>query len=340
MTEQKYSNYLNHEDYQEGKPHDDDNHSNTDEPHHHRHHHHGHSHSHDHSSHARDANSKVLAFCLSVTFLFAMIEGIGGYFTHSITLQSDAVHMLTDAAGLLIAFVANIISKRPATTNLTFGYGKAEAVGALINCIFTLILTLGLLFEVISRFFVPVDVHGKGLFIIAGVGFLVNGLIAYVLAKGSESLNTKAALIHTMGDLLASAVAIIAGVIIIYTKQSIVDPILSLIVVFILIVSNYTLIKKSAVVLMAGVPDYLNYDEVGKDLEQIEGVVGVHDLHIWYLSANKAALSAHIVAGNPLSWQETLLKCQKMLKIKHKIEHVTLQYEFNHSTEMIYCEVR
>jgi cobalt-zinc-cadmium efflux system protein len=334
MPKQKYSNYLNHDDYQEGHPHDDDNHSNTNESHHH------HGHSHDHSSHARDANSKVLAFCLVVTFGFALIEGIGGYFTSSITLQSDAVHMLTDAAGLLIAFIANIISKRPANTNLTFGYGKAEALGALINCIFTLILTLGLLVEVVGRFFVPVTVHGQGLFIIAGVGFLVNGLIAYVLAKSSESLNTKAALIHTMGDLLASAVAIIAGVIIMYTGYSIADPILSLIVVFILVVSNYNLIKKSSIVLMAGVPDYLNYEQVGRDLEAIEGVVGVHDLHIWYLSTNITALSAHIIANNPLNWQDTLLACQTMLKTKHKIEHVTLQYEFNHNPEMAYCEVR
>ena len=335
MPKQKYSNYLNHEDYQEGHPHDDDNHSNIDVQ---NHDHHGHSH--DHSSHARDVSSKTLAFCLAVTFSFALIEGIGGYFTNSITLQSDAVHMLTDAAGLLIAFVANIISKRPATTNLTFGYGKAEALGALVNCIFTLILTLGLLFEVISRFFDPVNVHGKGLFIIAGVGFLVNGLIAFVLSKNAESLNTKAALIHTMGDLLASAIAIVAGVIIIYTGKNIVDPILSLIVVFILVISNYTLIKKSAVVLMAGVPDYLNYEDVGRDLEAIDGVVGIHDLHIWYLSANKAALSAHVIARNPLTWQDTLVLCQKMLKAKHNIEHVTLQYEFNHNPEMAYCEVR
>lgn len=332
---EKYSNYLNHEENQEGKPHDDANHSNIDHGHSH-----AHGHAHDHASHIRDTSSKVLAFCLIVTFSFALIEGIGGYLTKSITLQSDAVHMLTDAAGLFIAFLANIISKRPATTNLTFGYGKAEALGALINCIFTLVLTLGLLAEVIARFFTPVEVHGAGLFIIAGIGFLVNAVIAYVLAKNSGSLNMKAALIHTMGDLLASLVAIVAGVIILLTGQSIVDPILSLIVVTILIVSNYTLIKKSAVVLMAGVPEYLNYEQVGKDLDEVEGVVGVHDLHIWYLTANTAALSAHIVAKNPLAWQETLLLCQKMLKVKHKIEHVTLQYEFNHNPEMAYCEVR
>ena len=330
--QEKYSNYLSHGSNQNGHSHNDDNHSNIDGNHHHHH-------RHDHA-HGRDANSKVLAFCLIVTFSFALIEGVGGYFTHSITLQSDALHMLTDAAGLLIAFIANTISKRPATTSLTFGYGKAEALGALVNCVFTMVLTLGLLFEVIKRFFISTTVHGEGLFIIAGIGFLVNGLIAYILAKSSESLNTKAALIHTLGDLLASVVAIIAGVIIIYTGYSIVDPILSLIVVFILIVSNYKLIKKSAIVLMAGVPDCVNYEDVGRDLELVGGVVGVHDLHIWYISANTTSLSAHIIANNPLNWQDTLLACQTMLKTKYKISHVTLQYEFNHNHGTGYCDAK
>ena len=331
MPQEKYSNYLRHGSNQDGHSHDDDNHSNIDDNHHY--------HRHDHM-HRRDANSKVLAVCLGITFSFALIEGVGGYFTHSITLQSDALHMLTDAAGLLIAFIANIISKRPATTYLTFGYGKAEALGALVNCIFTLILTLGLLFEVIRRFFIPTVVHGEWLFIIAGIGFMVNALIAYILAKSSESLNIKAALIHTIGDLLASVIAIMAGIIIVYTGYSIVDPILSLIVVSILIISNYKLIKKSAIVLMAGVPDNVNYEDVGRDLELVDGVIGVHDLHIWYLSANITSLSAHIIANSPLNWQYTLLACQEMLKTKHKISHVTLQYEFNHNPEIAYCDAK
>ncbi|MDQ5922072.1 MAG: cobalt-zinc-cadmium efflux system protein [Pseudomonadota bacterium] len=329
----KYSNYLNHEEYQQGKPHDENNHNNIK-------HHHEHSHNHNHASHINDTNSKVLAFCLLITFLFAFVEGIGGYLTHSIALKSDAVHMLTDAAGLLIAYIANAISKKPATVNLTFGYGKAEALGALINCVFTLVLTLGLLIEVVSRFFIPVEVNGSGLFIIAGIGLLINALVAYVLAKNSHSLNIKAALIHTLGDLLASVVAIVAGLVIIYTGKSITDPILSLIVVFILIISNYNLLKKSSIVLMAGVPDHIDYEEVGRDIEAIDNVIGIHDLHIWYLTANTAALSAHIIATSPITWETTLLECQKMLKDKHNIEHVTLQHEFNHNPEMAYCEVR
>ncbi|MCX8514475.1 MAG: hypothetical protein RL017_277 [Pseudomonadota bacterium] len=325
----KYSSYLDHQDYQKGLSHDDDNHSNI-----------KHSHHHSHLDNMRDTNSSVLKFCLIITFCFSFIEAISGYLTNSVTLQSDALHMLTDAAGLLIAYFANNISKRPATINLTFGYGKAEALGAMINCVFTIILTLFLLVEVIYRFVHPVEVKGLGLFVVAGIGFLVNSIIAFTLAKNSHSLNIKAALIHTLGDLLASIIAIIAGVLIIFTHMNIIDPLLSLIVIIILIVSNYSLIKKSAIVLMAGVPEYLSYEQVGKDLAAIDGVIGVHDLHIWYLTANSAALSAHIVASNPLNWEQVLSKCQRMLKNKHQIEHITLQYEFDKNPEIIYCEIK
>lgn len=330
----KSSKFLHHEQHHEGNPHDDMNQSNIG-------HHHHDDHNHDHHHHSfRDKNAKVLLLCLAVTFIFAIVEGLGGYFTHSIALLSDALHMLTDAAGLLIAYVANNISKKPATINLTFGYGKAEAVGALVNCTFTIVLTLALLIEVLHRLFEPVEVHGSGLFIIATCGFIINGLVAFILMQGENSLNTKAALLHALGDLFASLVAIVAGAIIYYTHLSIVDPILSLIVIFILIVSNYRLIKQSTIVLMAGVPDYINYEEVGRDLKKVEGVLDVHDLHIWYMSANIPALSAHIIAKTPYNWNDILKACQEMLSNKYEISHITIQQEFDPCPDMHYCEIR
>ncbi|MBY0379185.1 MAG: cation diffusion facilitator family transporter [Burkholderiales bacterium] len=325
-----YSNYLTHGDEQGGKSHDDLHQSNL-----------------DHDIHVnpfnnakqRLQNSKVLFWCLIITFIFSLVEGIGGYVTHSIALQSDAIHMLTDAAGLFIAYIANKISKRAATVNLTFGYGNAEAIGALMNCIFTIILTSVLLFEVIQRFFYHVEVHGVWLFILASIGFIVNGILAFILSKFSNSLNTKTAFIHALGDLLGSFVAIVAGVIIYFTNISLVDPILSLIVITILLISNHNLIKKSIRVLMAGVPEELDYVKIGQAIEDIEGVIGVHDLHIWYMSSNKVALSAHIIAKYPYLWQKSLELCQKMLADKYKIEHITLQYEFKPDyLNMNYCE--
>lgn len=326
-SDAKYSNYLTHgHDEHNHSPHSDDDNCNID-----------HIHSH-HSHDFRHANSKLIAWCLILTFSFSIVEGVGGYLTHSITLQTDALHMLTDAAGLLIAYVANIISKRPATINLTFGFGKAEAVGALINCIFTLMLTFVLLFESILRFWQPVAIDAHGLLFIAILGLLVNGGIALVLSHGLNSLNTKAAFIHAIGDILGSIVAIIAGIVIYFTAWKTIDPILSLILIIFLLTSNYNIIKKSIVVLMAGVPEHLDYRQIGLDLENINGIVGVHDLHIWYMSANKTALSAHIVAKDPLSWQQTLLECQNMLLNTHNIEHITLQHEFD-DVQHEHCEL-
>lgn len=336
MSDSKYSDYLTHAHDDEYASHDDNNHSNIDykKPH-------VHSHGHGHSHNFRETNSRILFWCLVFTFSFAIVEGVGGYITHSVALQSDAVHMLTDAAGLLIAYIANTVSKRPATVNLTFGYGKAEALGALINCIFTGILTIGLLIEAAMRFLNPVEVHGTGLFIIAGIGFLANAAIALTLSKNLGSLNTRAAFIHALGDLLGSFVAIVAGLIIYFTGFYLADPILSLIIIALLIISNYNLIKKSSIVLMSGVPEDLDYQQIGHDLEAIPDIESVHDLHVWYMSANKAALSAHIVAKNPYSWHTTLRECQKMLLEKHHIEHVTIQHEFDiNNLNMQYCEVK
>ncbi len=329
-TQVKHSKFLSHDETGH-EVHSDSSHNNIE--HNHRHHHdhdHGsHDHSHNHADMIRETSGKVLFWCLIATFTFSLVEGVGGYLIHSIALQSDAVHMMTDAAGLMIAYFANLISKRPATVQLSFGYGKAEVLGALINCMFTTVLTIWLLFEVVNRFMKPVEVHGASLFIVAAIGFLVNGIIVWALSKNSHSLNTRAAMVHAMGDLLGSLVAIIAGAIIYFTNWSLIDPLLSLVVIILLIVSNFKLIKKSVIILMAGVPEHLNYEQVGKDLLAIEGILEVHDLHIWYISANKAALAAHVVACRPDNWPEILKKCQKMLLDLHQIDHVTLQYEFD-----------
>lgn len=321
---EKHSVFLAH-DETGSEAHGDSGHSNLDHAHIDEHD----GHTHDHGSTIRETSGRLLFWCLIATFSFSLVEGISGYIINSIALQSDAVHMMTDAAGLMIAYFANVISKRPATTNLTFGYGKAEVLGALINCMFTTVLTIWLFFQVIARFMEPVEVHGASLFFVASLGFIVNGVIVWVLSKNSHSLNTRAAMIHAMGDLFGSLVAIIAGVIIYFTGWSLADPILSLVVIILLIVSNLKLMKKSAIILMAGVPEHVNYEQVGQDLLDIDGILDVHDLHIWYMSANQTALAAHVVACNQQDWPNILIDCQKMLLTKYQIDHVTLQHEFD-----------
>lgn len=323
MSNKQNSSFLSH-----GNDHD---HVHSDATHNNLDHQHevDHQHAHDHAEMIRETSGRVLFWCLIATFSFSLVEGITGWLIHSIALQSDAVHMMTDAAGLMIAYFANVIARRPANINLTFGYGKAEVLGALINCMFTTVLTIWLLFEVIQRFLNPVTVEGGALFIVASLGFIVNGAIVYMLSKNSHSLNTRAAMIHAIGDLLGALVAIVAGVIIYFTGWSIVDPILSLVVILLLIYSNIKLIKKSSIILMAGVPEHLSYEDVGQNLKEIHGIMDVHDLHIWSISANQTSLAAHVVACRLDAWPEILVNCQKMLLEKYAIAHVTLQAEFD-----------
>lgn len=289
-------------------------------------------HSHSHASHLhnlREKSGKVLLVCLSLTFSLALFESVGGFIIHSIALQTDAIHMFADAAGLVIAYFANKISKRPANESLTFGYGKAEVVGALINCMFTTMLTVGMLFEACYHLIYPAEVAGGHLLWIALVGLCMNGVIALILSQNNHSLNMKAALIHTLGDMLGALAAIVAGGVIYLTGWSIFDPLLSLVIIFILLYSNYGVMKRSIIILMAGTPPHLNYQDVGNELLAVEGVKEVHDLHIWSISANTAALASHIVVCDAKSWQGVLLDCQKMLFDKYAIEHVTLQHEYS-----------
>ncbi len=330
----KFSKYLVHNEYQQGFAHDDQHHSNIE----------GFEKLSQFSQNPilnfRNQNAKLLIFCLIITTVFSMVEALSGYYFKSLILETDALHMLGDSAGLFIALIANQISKKPATINLTFGYGKAEALGALINCFFTIIITLFLFYEIFVRLFDSVVINAHGLFIVATIGFFVNALIIFILSINLKSLNIKAAFIHSIGDLIASLITIISGIVIYFTHFNFLDTILSFILVFILFYSNINLIKKSAIVLMSGVPDYLDYEKVGKDLSAIDGVIGIHDLHIWYMTANIVALSAHIIINKETSWDAVLLDSQKILKEKYKIEHVTLQNEVQNIYQDFICDIK
>ena len=327
----KFSKFLVHNEYDQGYVHDDHNHSNIND---------FEKYTQNKILNFRNQNAKLLISCLLLTTVFSIIEALSGYHFKSLTLQSDSLHMLTDSAGLFIALIANQISKKPATVNLTFGYGKAEALGALINCFFTIIFTLVLFYEIFIRFFNKVEVNAHGVFIVALIGFIINVIIAFILSFNLKSLNIKSAFIHSMGDVFASFITICGGIIIYYTHINLVDTIMSFILVSVLLYSNINLIKKSTIVLMSGVPDYLEYDQVGTDLSSLEGVIGIHDLHIWYITANIVALSAHIIIRYDSPWDHILQNSQKLLKEKYNIEHITLQNEIQSVYHDVFCDIK
>lgn len=271
-------------------------------------------------------NKRNLTIILVVTLTFAFVELIGGIWSGSLALIADFFHMITDSFSILIALVMAHISQRPATTDYTYGHGRSEVIGALINGLFMLGIIGFLIHEGIDRIMNPQEVKSIGIIIIASGGLLVN-LFAMYMLKNSHTLNSKAALLHVIGDFLGSLAALSAGIIIYFTGYTIFDPIISLIVSAILIYPTYNIIKQSIRVLMEGVPEHINYKEVGDSIKEIEGVMSLHDLHIWSMTAEHCSLSSHIQIVRIEDWPTILIKIQEMLSEKYLINHVTLQPE-------------
>ena len=279
-------------------------------------------------SHSKEvSNQNLLFIALILTLGFSGVEGAAAYFANSLALISDAGHMVTDAAALGLALLAQIISRRPPSPKHSFGFGRVEALAAFVNSIVMLALVAWIVFEAISRFYDPHKVDGLTVTVVAGIGLVMNIVVAWVLSRDKKSVNTRAALVHVMGDLLGSVAALIAGVVIQLTGWMPIDAILSILVSLLILKSTISILHESYHFLMEGVPLHIDYLEVGKDLKNIPGVLAVHDLHVWEMTPSFPALIGHIEIANIREWPEIMVRINTMLLDKHGIDHVTLQPE-------------
>ncbi len=280
-----------------------------------------HEHKHHHSHHG--ALSKVLV----LTLAFAVVETIGGFWSGSLALLSDAGHMLSDSLALGLAAFASWIAHRPPSRRHSYGLARAEVIAALANSLLMLVLIVGIVVEAINRFLTPHSVSGPAVMVIAAIGLVVNIGAAVVLSHGGEDLNTRAALLHVFGDLLGSVAALIAGAVVYFTGWLPIDPLLSLVVSLLILFSSLRLLREALHVLMEGVPSGIRLEEVGQAMAQLEGINSIHDLHIWSLSSGKVALSAHAVIGDMNDWTRLLESMRSMLHDQFDINHITLQPE-------------
>lgn len=288
----------------------------------------GPAHSHDHALHARHAGAgaqHVLAIALALTAGFAIVEIVGAWWAGSLALLSDAGHMVTDAASLGIALFAQRISARPPSRRASYGYARAEVIAAFVNALALLALVVFIAVEAVQRLLVPTPVAGGWVLGIAVIGLCVNIAAVWVLSQASESLNARGALLHVLSDLLGSVAAIVAGAVILATGWMPVDPILSLAVSALIVRSTWRLLRESLGVLMEGVPAHLDYEAIGRALLELPGVMSVHDLHVWHMSAETVALSAHVAIGDGAAWLDVLAAAQRLLATRYGIRHVTLQ---------------
>lgn len=272
-------------------------------------------------------SEKILVWSLALTLGFSAVEAIAGLWSNSLALLSDAGHMVTDATALGLALLAQIIARRPPSAKHSFGFGRAEALAAFVNALVMLAVIGWIAFEAAQRLVKPEPVKGETVFIVATIGLAVNLLVAWVLSHDKHSLNTRAALMHVLGDLLGSVAALIAGAVIYYTGWMPIDPLLSIFVSLLILKSTINILRESYHFLMEGVPHHIDYMQVGADLAMIQGVLSVHDLHVWEMSPGQPALIGHIVVRELQEWPGVLAAVKGMLLEKHGIDHVTLQAE-------------
>ncbi len=283
-------------------------------------HHHAH-----HNQHRGSASP--LGWALAVTLLFALVEALGGWWSGSLALLGDAAHMVSDATALAIAALAAWVSRRPPSQLHSYGLGRMEAMAALVNGLFMLVVVTGIVVAAVERLQAPRPVMGGAVLLLAAAGLVVNVAIIYVLSRGERTLNVRGAVLHVMGDLLGSVAALMSGAVILFTGWTPVDPILSVFICLLIVYSSLRLLREVLQVLMEGVPRHLDLPEVGRAMAAVDGVGSVHDLHIWTLSSGSVALSAHLVVREFARWPRVLQEERRLLEERFGIGHVTLQPE-------------
>ncbi len=285
--------------------------------------HHDHDHDHDHGHH--DHSIRALRAALLVTGVFLVVEFIGGWVANSLALMSDAGHMLTDVGGLLLGLVAAWISRRPPSATMSFGYHRAEILGALLSGLSIWALAGVLVYEAVLRVQSPTPIQGPLVLGIAAVGLLVNLFSLRLLHRHQhESLNVRGAYLHVIADAFGSIAALVAGALITWKGWFWVDPVITFVLSGLMLLGSWSLIRDSVGILMESTPRGVDPIRLKAALEALSGVQEVHDLHVWSVGSRRLAMSAHIVSDVP---EEVLLAAQELLDREFGIRHSTLQVE-------------
>jgi cobalt-zinc-cadmium efflux system protein len=271
-----------------------------------------------------------LIAALVATALVALLEFWGGAVSRSLALTSDAVHVCTDVLALALALLAAIGSSRPADPRRTFGYGRIEVLGALVNGTLLLVATIAIGYEAMRRFAMPVPPSAALMTLVAAIGLAVNGGVGLLLREsGKRDLNVRAALFHVLGDAIGGAAVIAGGIAIGLTHAAWIDPLLSLFVAGIIVVGVVRVLRDATDVLLESVPGDVDARNLARHLEKIAGVTGVHDLHVWSIGSGSRALSAHVLLDDRRLSEATdvLRELTACAEDHFGIAHVTVQFE-------------
>lgn len=287
------------------------------------HHHGGHSHAHGPANFDR-------AFAIGITLNlgFVVIEALYGFIANSMALLADAGHNLSDVLGLVIAWGASVLAKRAPSERYTYGLRSTSILAALLNAVFLLVATGGIAWEAIQRFTEPASVAGLTVIIVAAIGIVINGVTAWLFASGRKSdINIKGAYLHMAADAGVSAGVVVAGVVILLTGWSWVDPAVSLIIAAIIVWGTWGLFRESIAMTLNAVPSGIDPSKVKAYLAGLPGVIQVHDLHIWSMSTTETALTAHLVMPAGAPGDAFLMSVGDDLSKRFAIVHPTIQIE-------------
>jgi cobalt-zinc-cadmium efflux system protein len=284
-------------------------------------------HEHQHET-GRGESRRALAITLALTASFTVVEVVGGLLTGSLALLADAGHLLSDNLSLGIALFAAWLAGRPETPEKSFGYKRAEILAALANGVTLVVISIWIFAEALSRLREPPEVLGGPMLAIAVLGLIVNLVGAVVLSRsGGESLNLQGALRHVIADALGSLGAIAAALVIVLTGWRYADPIASAAIATLILASSWSLLRDSTNVLLEAAPRNINTVDVGRKMVGAEGVVEVHDLHVWTITSGFPALSAHVLVGQNEDCHARRRELEDLLAREYGISHTTLQVD-------------
>src|SRR5271170_2770369 len=290
-------------------------------------HEHGHGHGHVHGIATQAINARMAA-AVGLNLAFVIIEGGFGFLSNSVALIADAGHNLSDVLGLVCAWTAMYLGRRPPGAKFTYGLGRSSVLAALANAVLLLLACGAIAWEALGRLSAPPSVAGFTVMAVAASGIVINGLSAWLLHAGSHGdLNRRSAFIHMLGDAAVSVGVLLSGALILFTGWSRLDPIVSLLIVAAILVSTWGLLRDSLHLSLDGVPSSVNSSAVMSYLADQRGVTDVHDLHIWALSTTSVALTAHLVVPERGAEDALLSSLTPTLKRRFHIHHATLQIE-------------
>ena len=275
---------------------------------------------------------RKLKIGIAADILFSAAQFVVGYLFGSLALISNGGHGLTDALSMVISFVAAKVSLRKATRHKTYGYGRTAIIAALINSVLLIIFAVFIFAEAYLRILNPAPVNGPIIIVMALIGIIISGGIAASLRKHNDNLNAKSVFLHMGYDAVALVGTLLAGFLIILTKQSIFDPIISIMIGVLMVVGAWSVMTDAFNILLEGVPKWIDTELVRETISSHQSVKSVHDLHIWAISSQYAALSCHIVvyAKNIAECSKVILNIKKELRERFRVDHATIEAELMH----------